>query len=73
MKYKVSQVAKITGLSVRTIHYYDQIGLLRPDYINELGYSFYTEESLEKLQQILFFKKLDFPLEKIKEIISSKD
>ena len=66
---KIKEVADLVGISVRTLHHYDEIGLLIPDKITEAGYRIYSDENLEMLQQILFFKELDFPLKKIKEII----
>lgn len=71
MQYTVNQIAKIAGVSVRTLHYYDAIGLLKPSFIKENGYRYYEEKELIRLQQILFFKELDFSLEKIKKIIDS--
>ncbi|MBE5960849.1 MAG: MerR family transcriptional regulator [Lachnospiraceae bacterium] len=68
---KISEVAALTNVSVRTLHYYDQIGLLSPEDVTEAGYRVYSEASLERLQQILFFRELDFPLNEIKEILSS--
>ena len=68
---KINEVAKLTGITVRTLHYYDEIGLLKPSNITEAGYRLYDNKSLEKLQQILFFRELDFPLIEIKEIISN--
>ncbi|SET00643.1 transcriptional regulator, MerR family [Oceanobacillus limi] len=68
---KVKEVAELVGISVRTLHHYDEIGLLKPDNTTESGYRIYSQENLESLQQILFFKELGFPLKKIKEIISS--
>lgn len=68
---KVKEVADLVGVSVRTLHHYDEIGLLSPDAITESGYRLYSNDNLETLQQILFFKELDFPLKKIKEIIKS--
>ncbi|MEM5016163.1 MerR family transcriptional regulator [Metabacillus indicus] len=68
---KVKEVADLTGISVRTLHHYDEIGLLVPDEVTESGYRIYSSENLETLQQILFFKELGFPLKKIHEIISS--
>lgn len=68
---KVKQVADLVGISVRTLHHYDEIGLLIPEEITESGYRVYSEENLETLQQILFFKELGFPLKKVKEIINS--
>src|SRR5699024_1639235 len=67
---KVKEAAELVGISVRTLHHYDEIGLLEPE-TTESGYRSYSEKDLETLQQILFFKKLDFPLKKIKEIINS--
>lgn len=61
----------MVGISVRTLHYYDQIGLLKSDTITTAGYRLYTEKDLEKLQQILFFKELDFSLKEIKNIIEN--
>lgn len=66
---KIKEVADLVGISVRTLHHYDEIGLLVPDDTTEAGYRIYSDENLEMLQQILFFKELDFPLKKIKEII----
>ncbi|MBD1380744.1 MerR family transcriptional regulator [Metabacillus arenae] len=70
MNMRVKEVADLVGISVRTLHHYDEIELLTPK-TTEAGYRLYTKEDLEKLQQILFFKELDFPLKKIKEIIES--
>lgn len=70
MKMQISEIAKITGVSVRTLHYYDEIGLLSPSQINQAGYRFYDKNALERLQQILFFKELDFPLKEIAKILS---
>lgn len=68
---RVKEVADLVGISVRTLHHYDEIGLLKPDKMTESGYRIYSDENLETLQQILFFKELGFPLKKIKEIIHS--
>ncbi|MDR0138761.1 MerR family transcriptional regulator [Metabacillus idriensis] len=68
---KVKEVADLVGISVRTLHHYNEIGLLTPDEMTASGYRLYSSENLETLQQILFFKELGFPLKKIKEIISS--
>ncbi|MFD2679471.1 MerR family transcriptional regulator [Bacillus seohaeanensis] len=68
---KVKEVADLVGISVRTLHHYDEIGLLIPNETTESGYRLYSNENLETLQQILFFKELGFPLKKIKEIINS--
>ncbi|WP_196002071.1 MerR family transcriptional regulator [Clostridium sp. 1001271B_151109_B4] len=68
---RISEVAKLTGITVRTLHYYDEIGLLKPNKITEAGYRLYSKEDLEILQQILFFRELDFPLSEIKEIMNN--
>lgn len=72
-RMKVQQVAKLTGVSVRTLHYYDEIGLLAPGEVTEAGYRLYGEAELEKLQQILFYRELDFPLLQIKDLLSRPD
>ncbi|WP_313234932.1 MerR family transcriptional regulator [Sporosarcina ureae] len=68
---KVKEVADLVGISVRTLHHYDEIGLLIPEETTDAGYRIYSDENLETLQQILFFRELGFPLRKIKEIIDS--
>ncbi|MDA1477948.1 MerR family transcriptional regulator [Bacillus changyiensis] len=68
---KVKEVADLVGISVRTLHHYDEIGLLTPAETTESGYRLYSNDDLEKLQQILFFRELDFPLKKIKMILES--
>ncbi len=67
----VKQVSDLTGISVRALHYYDEIGLLKPSEITEAGYRLYDDEALKTLQQILFFKELDIPLKEVKEIMLS--
>lgn len=67
----VKQVSELTGISVRMLHHYDKIGLLKPSRVKDSGYRLYDEEALEILQRILFFKELDLPLKSIKEILSS--
>ncbi len=71
MIYTVQKLATIAGVSVRTLHYYDQVGLLKPCSVKANGYRLYGEDELLRLQQILFFKELDFPLLAIKRILSS--
>ncbi|MBP3633906.1 MAG: MerR family transcriptional regulator [Oscillospiraceae bacterium] len=72
MKMKIKEFAKFTGVSVRTLHYYDEIGLLRPaDVDRDTGYRFYDEQSLLRMQEILFYRELDFSLKSIDEILSS--
>lgn len=66
----MKEVAELVGISVRTLHHYNEIGLLVPDEITESGYRKYSANNLETLQQILFFKELGFPLKQIKEIIN---
>jgi len=65
----VKQVAELAGISVRTLHHYDEIGLLSPAATTEAGYRLYSEKDLDLLQQILFFRELDVPLKTIKEVI----
>lgn len=67
----VNEVRKLTGVSIRTLHYYDEIGLLTPDVTTEAGYRLYDDASLERLQEILLFRELEFPLKEIKEILDS--
>ena len=69
----VNEVSKISGISVRTLHYYDEIGLFPATDVSETGYRLYDEASLERLHQILLFKALEFPLKEIKEILDSPD
>ncbi len=69
----ISQVAELTGVSTRTLQYYDEIGLLKPSELTESGYRLYDDEALQKLQQILFFKELGFKLKEIKEILQKPD
>ena len=74
MKMHIKEFAELTGVSVRTLHYYDEIGLLKPAYTDEgTGYRFYDEKSLLKMQEILFYRELDFPLKSISDILSSPD
>ena len=68
---KVKEVAQLTGVSVRTLHHYDDIGLLTPDGLTEAGYRLYSDDNLATLQQILFFRELGFSLKKIKELLDS--
>ena len=73
-KMHISEFAKLTGVSVRTLHYYDEIGLLKPVFVNEQnGYRDYDEKSLERMAEILFYRELDFPLKSILQILSSPD
>ena len=65
----ISQVAKLTGVSIRTLQYYDEIDLLKPSKLTTSGYRMYDDDALQTLQQILFFKELEFPLKEIKQIL----
>lgn len=69
----ISQVAELTGVSTRTLQYYDEIGLLKPSELTQSGYRLYNDEALQKLQQILFFKELGFKLKEISEILQKPD
>lgn len=71
MPYKVKEVADLVGVSVRTLHHYDTIGLLTPDAVTAAGYRLYSDRELERLQQILFFREIGFPLLEIKTILDS--
>jgi DNA-binding transcriptional MerR regulator len=71
--YTVKQLSKLAGVTRRTLHYYDEIGLLKPTQIGDNGYRYYGEESLLRLQQILFYRELDIPLEKIKKIMGGRE
>ncbi len=73
MAYTVQKLASLSGVSVRTLHHYDEIGLLKPAYIGENGYRYYGQEQLLLLQQILFFRNLGFELKKIGEIVKKND
>ncbi len=67
----VNEVSKLTGVSVRTLHHYDAIGLLKPTTVTEARYRLYDDTALERLQHILLFRELEFPLKEIKEILES--
>ena len=69
----VKQVSELTGVSIRTLRYYDEIGLLPPASHTEGGYRLYDDTALERLQQILLFRELEFPLKDIVRIVSSPD
>ena len=69
----ISQVAQLTGISIRALQYYDEIGLLKPSKLTQSGYRLYDDEALQKLQQILFFKELGFKLKEINEILEKPD
>lgn len=74
MKMQIREFAEFTGVSVRTLHYYDEIGLLKPACVDRAtGYRYYDEQSLLCMQEILFYRELDFSLKSICEILSSPD
>ena len=71
---QIKEFADFTGVSVRTLHYYDEIGLLRPAFVDRAtGYRFYDEKSFLRMQEILFYRELDFSLKSIGEILSSQN
>jgi len=69
MKYTIKKLAELAGISTRTLRYYDQINLLNPSEVNENNYRIYDEKNVNKLQQIMFYRSLDFPLSKIKQLL----
>ena len=69
----VKEISKLTGVSIRALRYYDEIGLLNPTERSKAGYRLYDEKSLEKLNAILFLRELDMPLDTIKEVINSQE
>ena len=69
MSLTVSQVARLAGVSVRALHHYDEIGLLKPSGRSEAGYRLYEQPDLQRLQQVLFFKELGFGLEEITRLV----
>jgi DNA-binding transcriptional MerR regulator len=73
MSYTVKQLSDLAGVSIRTLHYYDEIGLLKPESVGANGYRHYEDKSLLKLQQILFYRELGLELSRIKEIVNRKN
>ena len=73
MMMTVNEVSKLAGVSIRTLQYYDKIGLLHPTGYTDAGYRLYDNADLERLQHILLFRELEFPLKDIKAIINSPD
>lgn len=67
----VKEISDLTGISVRALHYYDEIGLLKPTNKSEAGYRLYDDKALETLQQILFFREFDIPLKEIKAVMEN--
>lgn len=72
-QYSVKQLSELAGVSVRALHHYDEIDLLKPSYRSDKGYRFYQREELFRLQQIMFYKTLGYSLDKIKSILDTKD
>ena len=70
MEYTVHQLAQLAGVTVRTLHHYDQIGILRPQKRQENGYRLYGEDEVDILQQILLYREIGFTLQQIKEIMN---
>ncbi|OGT31304.1 MAG: transcriptional regulator [Gammaproteobacteria bacterium RIFCSPHIGHO2_12_FULL_35_23] len=73
MNYSVKKLAELSGVSIRTLHYYDEIGLLKPAHYGENGYRYYQIEQLLTLQQILFYRELDLSLSEIKLLLNGED
>ncbi|MCF6524983.1 MerR family transcriptional regulator [Streptomyces sp. JJ36] len=73
MGYSVGQVARVAGVTVRTLHHYDEIGLLRPGARTPAGHRRYDDADLDRLQQILFYRELGFPLEEVAELLDDPD
>jgi DNA-binding transcriptional MerR regulator len=71
--YTVKQISKMAGITPRTLHYYDEIGLLKPTCVGENGYRYYAEQALLRLQQILFYRELDMPLDDIRDLLGRPD
>ena len=69
----VKEISRLTGISVRTLHYYDEINLLKPTKITEAGYRLYDDTAIERLHSILLFRELQFPLKEIRAILGSSD
>ncbi|MDE5963771.1 MAG: MerR family transcriptional regulator [Eubacterium sp.] len=69
----VKEISRLTGISVRTLHYYDEINLLKPTKITAAGYRLYDDTALERLHRILLFRELKFPLKEIKTILDNPD
>jgi MerR family transcriptional regulator, thiopeptide resistance regulator len=71
--YRVKEVAQLSGVSVRTLHHYDEIGLLKPSSVGANGYRYYGRDELLRLQQILFHRELGFPLQEIRQVLSAAE
>src|ERR1700692_2792702 len=73
MAYTVKKLSELSGVTVRTLHFYEEIGLLKPAYHGSNGYRYYEEKELLQLQQILFFKELGFSLKQIQKVLGRSD
>jgi DNA-binding transcriptional MerR regulator len=73
MKFTVKQLANLAGVTPRTLHYYDEIGLLQPSTYGDNGYRYYDESAILRMQQILFYRELGFSLEQIRQILNDPD
>ncbi|EUJ38072.1 putative transcriptional regulator [Listeria weihenstephanensis FSL R9-0317] len=73
MEYTVQKLGQLAGVSTRTLRYYDEIGILKPARINTSGYRIYGQIEVDRLQQILFYREMNVPLEKIKAILEEPD
>jgi DNA-binding transcriptional MerR regulator len=73
MSYTVKDVARLSGVSVRTLHFYDEIGLLKPAHVGDNGYRYYEQAELLRLQQILFYRELGMPLTEIQQVMTDPD
>ena len=71
--FTVKQLSKLAGITPRTLHHYDEIGLLKPSRVGDNGYRYYGEDAVLRLQQILFYRELDIPLDNIKKIMGRRD
>jgi len=73
MEYTIQKLARMAGVSTRTLRYYDEVGILKPARINSSGYRIYGRKEVDCLQQILFYRELEFSIEKIKGILDAPD
>ncbi|MCD5002561.1 MerR family transcriptional regulator [Enterococcus saccharolyticus] len=73
MEYTIKKIAQLSGVSARTLRYYDEIDLLKPSRVNSSNYRIYGQKEVDRLQQILFYRELDMKLEEIKEILDNPD
>lgn len=71
--YTVKELSKLAGITPRTLHYYDEIGLLKPSQVGDNGYRYYGEEAVYRLQQIMLYRQMEIPLEKIGELMGRHD